>query len=205
MVIIVKNDIVYSIYSYNQYGIYLHSKAEKGKYYVGKTSNPNFRIESHFNSEGTEWTKMYKPEKLLEIIDGDDYDEDKYTNMYMDKYGIDNVRGGSYTSIILDKETKNHLVKNSNSTNDRCFKCGKEGHFASNCWSHKSSAAKSSKNAIYAEIMDIMKLIVINFKVIYLNLCELYVYQLKTDIRIRHIIYNMGAIPLIYIQLSQLS
>ena len=88
---------------------------------------------------------MYKPEKLLEIIDGDDYDEDKYTKMYMDKYGIDNVRGGSYTSIILDKETKNHLVKNSNSTNDRCFKCGKEGHFASNCWSRKSSAAKSSK------------------------------------------------------------
>jgi len=180
-------------------------KLKQGKYYVGKTSNPNFRIESHFNSEGAEWTKMYKPEKLLEIIDGDDYDEDKYTNMYMDKYGIDNVRGGSYTSIILDKETKNHLVKNSNSTNDRCFKCGKEGHFASNCWSHKSSAAKSSKNAIYAEIMDIMKLIVINFKVIYLNLCELYVYQLKTDIRIRHIIYNMGAITLIYIQLSPLS
>jgi hypothetical protein len=39
------------------------------------------------------------------------------------------------------------------------------------------------KNAIYAEIMDIMKLIVINFKVIYLNLCELYVYPLETNIR----------------------
>jgi len=58
------------------------------------------------------------------------------------------------------------------------------------------------KNAIYAEIMDIMKLIVINFKVIYLNLCELFAYQLKTDIRIRRIIYNMGAIPPVYIRLS---
>lgn len=52
--------------------------------------------------------------------------------MYMDKYEINNVRGGSYASIILDKETKKHLVKISNSTNNRCFKCGKEGHFASN-------------------------------------------------------------------------
>jgi predicted GIY-YIG superfamily endonuclease len=29
----------------------------QGKYYVGKTSNPNFRIKSHFNLEGSEWTK----------------------------------------------------------------------------------------------------------------------------------------------------
>jgi cellular nucleic acid-binding protein len=118
----------------------------RGKYYVGKTLNPNFRIESHFNSEGSEWTKIYKPKKILEIIEGDDYDEDKYTKIYMDKYGIDNVRGGSYTSIILDKETKNHLVKNSNSTNDRCFKCGKEGHFANNCRSYKSLSSSKTYN-----------------------------------------------------------
>jgi len=111
---------------------------KQGKYYVGKTSNPNFRIKSHFNSEGSEWTKIYKPEKLLELIEGDDYDEDKYTKIYMDKYGIDNVRGGSYTSIILDATTKKHLEKNSNSTNDRCFKCGKEGHFAFTCPETKS-------------------------------------------------------------------
>ena len=42
-------------------------KLEQGKYYVGKTNNPQFRIESHFNSNGSEWTKIYKPIKVLEL------------------------------------------------------------------------------------------------------------------------------------------
>jgi len=38
---------------------------EKGKYYIGKTNNPQFRLETHFNSNGSEWTKIYKPLKVL--------------------------------------------------------------------------------------------------------------------------------------------
>ena len=83
---------------------------EKGKYYVGKTKNPYFRFENHFYSSGSEWVILYKPIRILELIaDCDDYDEDKYTLIYMDKYGIDNVRGGSFTTIELDKFTKNQL------------------------------------------------------------------------------------------------
>lgn len=129
--------------------IYIYAlKLNNGKYYIGKTSNPYFRIESHFYSEGSEWTKIHKPVKLLELIKGDDYDEDKYTKMYMDKYGIDNVRGGSYTSVKLDEETKNQLEKISNSTNNRCFKCKKKGHFAKECKEKDYNSTNKSKEYI---------------------------------------------------------
>lgn len=112
-------------------------KLQQGKYYVGKTSNPQFRLESHFLENGSAWTRMYKPTQLLELIpDCDNYDEDKYTQIYMDKYGVDNVRGGSYTSIELNASTRQHLLKKNHSANDRCFKCGKEGHFAKYCTSN---------------------------------------------------------------------
>ncbi len=107
---------------------------EKGKYYIGKTNNPKIRLNNHFNSNGSEWTKKYKPIKVLEIkSDCDDYDEDKITIQYMDKYGINNVRGGSFVSIKLEKYALDTLQKMSNGTNNKCFTCGKNGHFAKYC------------------------------------------------------------------------
>jgi hypothetical protein len=109
-------------------------KLEQDKYYIGKTDNPNIRLENHFSSNGSEWTKLYKPLKIIEIIPNcDNYDEDKYTKIYMDKYGIDNVRGGIYVQIELSEDIIKFLKLSSNGSNDRCFNCGLKGHFIKDC------------------------------------------------------------------------
>ena len=100
---------------------------EQSKYYIGKTNSPHFRLENHFNSNGSAWTKIYKPLRVIEIKPNcDDYDEDKITRQYMDKYGINNVRGGSFVSVKLDKSTIDTLKQMSNGTNNKCFVCEKQ-------------------------------------------------------------------------------
>ena len=107
---------------------------EKGKYYVGKTTNPKFRLEQHFNSSGSQYTKKYTPLKVLEIIPNcDDYDEDKYTLKYMEQYGINNVRGGTFCQLKLDKDNLSTIKKMINSSSDKCYICGETGHFAKDC------------------------------------------------------------------------
>ena len=132
---------------------------EQRKYYVGKTNNPQFRLDSHFNSNGSAWTKLYTPVKILELIPNcDDYDEDKYTRIYMDKFGINNVRGGSFVLVELEKSTIEHLKLMSNGTNDRCFTCGKGGHFAKDCENTKYLQEFDTIEKIETEIENIINL-----------------------------------------------
>jgi len=67
-------------------------KLEHDKYYIGKTTNPDFRISQHFELCGSSWTKKYKPLEIVEVIyNCDNFDEDKYTIMYMEKFGINTL------------------------------------------------------------------------------------------------------------------
>lgn len=112
-------------------------QCEEDKYYVGKTDTNKFRIDTHFDSNGSEFTKKYKPIDIYQIIpECDKYDEDKYVKKYMDKYGIDNVRGGTYSRIELTTEEKTYLQKELWGANDLCFLCGGE-HFVKDCLMNK--------------------------------------------------------------------
>lgn len=114
----------------------LHIKCSSlsNKFYIGKTTSLEYRIEEHFDGKGSQWTKLHLPIRVVEIIpDCTRFDEDYYTLKYMDKYGIDNVRGGSFCEINLNNKTKKILKKMLNTANDRCYICGQKGHLARNC------------------------------------------------------------------------
>ncbi len=107
---------------------------ENDKYYVGKTTNVQFRFAQHVTGSGSAWTLKHKPIGIIELRKlKDNYDENNTTKDYMKRYGVDNVRGGSYCQVDLLKTTKLYLEQEFNSSKDACYTCGKTGHFSNTC------------------------------------------------------------------------
>ena len=107
---------------------------EHGKYYVGKTKNLDSRIRQHFNGNGSWWTKYNKPIKVIKTYTNTEkFDEEKITYQYMDLYGIDNVRGGSFCNIKLTNDQKSVLDKILKNERGECFECGKEFNYNHIC------------------------------------------------------------------------
>ena len=108
---------------------------QSGKYYIGKTSRDvSARFDEHTRENGSEWTSLYKPVKIIENYHSDSqFEEDTLTKKYMMRYGIENVRGGSYTKLELDEWQIKALQHEFKSVSDCCYKCGQQGHFADAC------------------------------------------------------------------------
>jgi len=89
----------------------------------------------------------------------------------MEKEGIDNVRGGSFSQIKLsDEQIKliNQMIKGAS---DKCFNCGESGHFIKDCIESKIQDYLKDLNneniqnetikinSIYEEIIELNRLI----------------------------------------------
>lgn len=118
--------------------IYAH-RLHDGKYYAGKSTNWKGRLEAHCNgTAGVEWTKLHRPLPGIEAIYAvfpmrTPQDENNLTKELMAKYGIENVRGGDYCSVVLTDEQIKLLEKEICGMKDLCYVCKKSGHYAKEC------------------------------------------------------------------------
>jgi predicted GIY-YIG superfamily endonuclease len=74
-------------------------ECENSKYYVGITTNFNYRWAQHLAGSGAKWTRLHKPIRVIEIIT-DNVSlklETETAEKYIRQYGRLNVAGGGYT------------------------------------------------------------------------------------------------------------
>lgn len=107
---------------------------ERGKYYVGLSENEDLRIIQHNMGKGAAWTNKFPPVSVVEVrVCNSPFEEDMVTKQYMAKYGIDNVRGGSYVKIVLDSVQTEAITRELLSIGNACKSCGKFDHFIDDC------------------------------------------------------------------------
>lgn len=109
-------------------------KLENNKWYVGRTNNLDRRYTEHKNGSGSQWTKIHPVIQLDRyLVCKNNFEEDMIVKQCMSNYGIENVRGGTYSTIKLSDSTVNFLKNEMIHSNNLCYFCGESGHYASNC------------------------------------------------------------------------
>lgn len=84
---------------------------ENNCFFIGKTDDILFNI-NKYNRNCNIFTKKHKPIRLHEFKQNSSiYDLDITVKIYMNKYGINNVRGGSYSELELSQSQINILQK----------------------------------------------------------------------------------------------
>ena len=61
------------------------------------------------------------------------FDEDKTTLEYMAAHGVERVRGGTHSQVVLPPEQLAAIEQQMRTAQDRCLRCGSDAHFAAHC------------------------------------------------------------------------
>lgn len=123
------------------YALYL----ENDRYYIGSVFYGDYGEKFLSNWDmlctltgGVDWVVRNRPLKVIECIpECDGFDQDKITLMYMDRYGIENVRGGSFSNLVLDASQIQVARRMIRYANDECYTCGRKEHFQKECSEEK--------------------------------------------------------------------
>lgn len=120
-------------------------KLEDERYYVGKTNRTFQRFNQHATGQGAKWTKKYPVVDLHAFHPNmRDQDENKVTIQMMQKYGVKNVRGGSWTKVKMTERevraleskisVRNNAKKRRQKRGMHCTRCGRSSHNLKTCY-----------------------------------------------------------------------
>lgn len=66
----------------------------------GITFNLNMRLGQHWSGRGAKWTKVHRPQSLVEVVYPATRElENTVTLRYIELYGKEKVRGGSWCKV----------------------------------------------------------------------------------------------------------
>ena len=120
-----------------------------GNFYVGKSENIESRISQHEKDSGASWTKVHpiigRVDTITQQMDDLESWERAETLELAHKYGIEKVRGHTWTQKILTEQKKNEFISQIRERKDLCRKCGSPDHMISSCRSKEKAPETKSK------------------------------------------------------------
>ena len=92
---------------------------EHGKYFVDCSKDPEKAMQEHVEGLGPLWTRIHRPIDMVKRIPFQRAEElDTYVKAAMRTYGLENVRGGSYSDARLKDSDRHALHRELHSDSD---------------------------------------------------------------------------------------
>jgi predicted GIY-YIG superfamily endonuclease len=85
-------------------------QCEDDYFYVGRTINIPERWMTHSIGCGAEWTKLHRPKAIVDLRNDSRFMETTTTLEYMNRYGIEKVRGAQWSNIMLTQAQKDAIL-----------------------------------------------------------------------------------------------
>lgn len=114
--------------------------------YVGKATDVQKRVRDHFQGKGAALTRADPPIDLLPLLDGRG-DELRETLAQMAVHGLNSVRGYRWVHRNLRQGDRRAIIEDMIEQFNLCRRCGRQGHFASQCRSRVLSQNAIQSNA----------------------------------------------------------
>ena len=120
---------------------------DEGFYYVVSSKNVQARFQQHLQGNGSAWTRLHRPIRIDTCVpcgkgETPGLKEDSCVKELMIHHGMEKVRGGQYSNCQLSEAQEHELTRTIRHAANHCLQCGREGHYAKNCYARTDTSGR---------------------------------------------------------------